>query len=779
MVDLIQNRILNNPSGGSQTAFCVAQRGKCPDFDIEHELRTRRLMKPTRGKGKLVESSVSNIPSDIYYNTKYMTKSLRRALKGRANDHELGKINDFGMYLGGLGIASFLATKRTTPLTKGMEFVGPAVFFATMALWPKVAIHLPTKLIHGVNTGQQYQDSFNRRKPFYQDPQFLPWDLYTDEQINKIGDRLGVPKDIPNRRDFTQEKMKKIAVQNNTLWMLSAGFATPVMTALICNKIEPYLLKLTDKMQRDKADKLLKNLDSEAQKVRGDSLVKNVEKLIANSEGGLVQLKKIIGTFTSDVDPIIARDLTTDLQTMFNSNEFVMNRQTAKQISANIKNALGEEYAAVLPDEKSIQKLFEEHLSFQADTIRETIYSDIDSRVAAYNKANPEKAINHSVSQKIRQIAGKDSGSIIDDALLEFRSVRLDASKKETLTKLASTLTDLNAKSVVLNKYTLMKTGNIQESAQANFWNQMAPDLIKGLKIKGKDIEYFTDETLRIKLNKLVSDDEAYTKLFNKIVKQIKLLDEKLGNTKEYTDLVNKVYDDAGIIIRELGFTNAARSIFGIDEKYAPGNLNGFPEKVNNPLGSAKFAMTELPKEKVDSVRNILYRWLNTLDLFKRQTGLPEDEIVKLSRQFMLTGEPSDHAVKLHIRKPEQYKAVMRMMYGEDIAPLSRELLGKEGLEGLRKNRSDIITFIGNQEYFVRPEHNLGPKDIMPDSKIYFLNGLAPNEFAKKEVNKLRNSKKWFKIFARAGAIIFAATVVAQFFFGQMKKPQKAVSDDK
>lgn len=40
---------------------------------------------------------------------------------------------------------------------------------------------------------------FGRKKPFYQDAQFLPWDLYSAKEIDKIGDRMGVPKDIPNR----------------------------------------------------------------------------------------------------------------------------------------------------------------------------------------------------------------------------------------------------------------------------------------------------------------------------------------------------------------------------------------------------------------------------------------------------------------------------------------------------------------------------------------------------------------------------------------------------
>lgn len=128
------------------------------------------------------------------------------------------------MKVGGLAIASYLFTKKQTPMTKAFEFIGLASFFGAMNLWPKLFLQLPAYLIHGVNIRQKYEDNYGRKKMFYQDHQFIPWDLYSDKEINKIGDRLRVPKDIPNRREFIQEKMRKIALQNNTMWMLTSGF---------------------------------------------------------------------------------------------------------------------------------------------------------------------------------------------------------------------------------------------------------------------------------------------------------------------------------------------------------------------------------------------------------------------------------------------------------------------------------------------------------------------------------------------------------------------------
>ena len=63
-----------------------------------------------------------------------------------------------------------------------------------------------------------------------------------DENLDIIGDRMGIPRDIKNRHDIIKEQMRKIATQNNTLWMLSAGFATPILTALACCGLENYIV---------------------------------------------------------------------------------------------------------------------------------------------------------------------------------------------------------------------------------------------------------------------------------------------------------------------------------------------------------------------------------------------------------------------------------------------------------------------------------------------------------------------------------------------------------
>lgn len=240
--NLIQS-YLNNSTNLQQYNSDNAKK----NFDVNKELLNRTFIKPLPSNGHLVRNTIFDYPAEFFKDIKYKANALKHSVQGKANDNELGSLNDAGMKLGGLAIATYLLTRRQTPLTKAMEFVGLCSFFGAMEIWPKLALQLPAYLIHGFNIRQQYRDNYDTKKPVFLDHQFIPWDLYTDEEINKIGDRMRVPRDIKNRRDFIQEKMRKIALQNNTLWMLTAGFATPIMSALICNALEHPISDYQDK----------------------------------------------------------------------------------------------------------------------------------------------------------------------------------------------------------------------------------------------------------------------------------------------------------------------------------------------------------------------------------------------------------------------------------------------------------------------------------------------------------------------------------------------------
>ncbi|MBR1754245.1 hypothetical protein IJ732_05345 [bacterium] len=172
-------------------------------------------------------------------------KYLADGLNAKGDDYSVGKINDLTTKLGSLGIAATLASLTKNPVSKAMEFTGLVSFLTAMAVWPKV-IAAPIKARTGFDVNQEYVDSYGRQKRFFEDPQYLPWDLWKKEDLDKVGDKLHISKNIANRSEKTQDKMKQISTQANTLWMLTTGFATPLMASLMGNYAGKYVEKVTE-----------------------------------------------------------------------------------------------------------------------------------------------------------------------------------------------------------------------------------------------------------------------------------------------------------------------------------------------------------------------------------------------------------------------------------------------------------------------------------------------------------------------------------------------------
>ena len=312
--NLIQSYVSSHPASQQYHSDKAVR-----EFDVHKELSNRTFIKPLPSNGKLVRKSLLDLPSEFRKDFQYDLKAFMHAVKGEANDHELGRLNDVGMKLGGLAIAGYLFNRKLTPMSKVFEFIGLGTFFAAMDLWPKLFIQLPAKLVHGVNVRQEYEDSFGRKKMFYQDHQFIPWDLYSDDEINKIGDRLKVPNDIPNRREFIQEKMRKIALQNNTLWMLTAGVATPLMSALMCNALEKPMAAYLDQRTTQKVNDLMTNFTQEISKFDFSENIKSLDEILTANSGKPVTeevVDAIHHNLSDGLDYMLSEGLRRDLDRM-------------------------------------------------------------------------------------------------------------------------------------------------------------------------------------------------------------------------------------------------------------------------------------------------------------------------------------------------------------------------------------------------------------------------------------------------------------------------------
>jgi len=171
----------------------VAQGGK-----KEGILNTN--IKPENPKGYIVKENALQAAGSSVTGLAKTGVYFVNAVNGKGTDYTVGRINDGARFLGSLGIAAALASTAKNPKAKMMEFIGFATWFASMSLWPKF-LGTAIKATKGVDINQQYVDSYGRRKGFFEDAQYITWDLYKDKDLYKMGDKLGVPQNIENRKD--------------------------------------------------------------------------------------------------------------------------------------------------------------------------------------------------------------------------------------------------------------------------------------------------------------------------------------------------------------------------------------------------------------------------------------------------------------------------------------------------------------------------------------------------------------------------------------------------
>ena len=127
-------------------------------LEAEGTVNTDNNVKPLPPKGHLVDDNFADGVKYFFKDIGYDMKSVRNGYKGVANDHQLGRLNDVGLRLGGIAIAIYLASRTSNPKTRIMEYVGLGTFLTAMNIYPKLAINAPARLLHGYDIDKQYSD---------------------------------------------------------------------------------------------------------------------------------------------------------------------------------------------------------------------------------------------------------------------------------------------------------------------------------------------------------------------------------------------------------------------------------------------------------------------------------------------------------------------------------------------------------------------------------------------------------------------------------------------
>ena len=108
------NTELNQPSQ-------IKKKEHAPYLEAEGTINTDNLVKPLPPKGHLIHDSFGNGVKYFFKDIGYDMKSVKNGFNGTANDHQLGRLNDVGLRIGGVGIAAYLASRTSNPKARLME----------------------------------------------------------------------------------------------------------------------------------------------------------------------------------------------------------------------------------------------------------------------------------------------------------------------------------------------------------------------------------------------------------------------------------------------------------------------------------------------------------------------------------------------------------------------------------------------------------------------------------------------------------------------------------
>jgi len=487
-----------------ENVISVAQNAALKDGKKEGISNTN--VKPDSPKGYIVkENALQSAASSVTGLAKTGVYFVN-AVNGKGTDYTVGRINDGARFLGSLGIAAALASTAKNPKAKMMEFVGFATWFASMSLWPKF-LGTAIKATKGVDINQQYVDSYGRRKGFFEDAQYITWDLYKDKDLYKMGDKLGVPQNIENRKDAIKEKAKQVATQGNTLMMLTAGFATPIATALICNTLENPVSKAIERYQLNKAEKGLAKLSE--------------TELMSGSEKGLEQLSKILGTGkTSQLDVKGAKQVR-DLFKQFDGTGL------GDGISRELKELVGASKLAVKAD-KAVTKALHGAISLSDDALKAIVggspehfkavkkaIQSIDQKqfnrlLETAGELNREggiglkQLVRESLAEKLLSVEGlqretrnKVYEKVQKQLHREFKKHSKIEVAGEKLQNLFKAVHDFVARKNLVDNYAKATIANVADSQTANHWENAPRQILKTLGMDEKTIKLIASDPIK------------------------------------------------------------------------------------------------------------------------------------------------------------------------------------------------------------------------------------------------------------------------------------------
>ena len=750
--------------------------------DAKTPIKTHNLTHPLPAQGHLVHDSLLSIPKFWLKDIAYDIKAVKDGLSGKANDHQTGRLNDVGLKLGGIGIATYLASRTTDPKMRMMEYVGLGAFLASMSLYPMIAINAPSRMVQGYDIGKQYIDDQGRKKSVYQDGNYIPMDMYRGEYVGEdldiMGDRMGIPRGIKNRNELIKEQARKTAIQNNTLWMLGAGFATPVMTALLCFGMERLLTPVMEKVRNNRynskiteALKQTKEMTLNIDEIDTNSLSKKVQKFLEKYQGKELpkeDFNKLVEMLSQGTDENLKQGIKEDLEKLFKSekNGFVLGDNFYDDITKTIKESTNGRQKATLnevfaPTKAEIEQAIKNTgsdgkylTSEQIHKFKDELKKIFQNRIEAQPKG---KDFLYMEQSNILENISK--------AVQKTPSVFVSEKGIADITDYAKVLGDFKANDDILRKSQLFKIGHAPETVLARSYKRFEDAVFEVLNIKYselkqmKESEQFTKEIIEKKIEALTQNEEKYKKAIEKLSGVISDMEVKLhgdavteSNLKDLINAYENNYNNTARRINNIGEGKFAKTI----DKLVKQDVNTLPKEntlktkedllklidgVNDPVkvnwnqdygkavtefaeqyskgvGSSKQLKITNIIERIQGVKNGQYRILHALDVYKRK--IPNDEyhreLNKKIKEVLLQATSSNHTLKLGTdNNPQYYKDIMDRGLADGLEQATKDAMEKT--KGTDKG--DVLARF--ERYLERFRNVIGNNDIdftKPDHKL-------------------------------------------------------------
>jgi len=504
------------------------------------------IVKPETPKGHLVKE---NVIQSIGSSATGLVKTggyFIDAINGKGTDYSVGRINDGARFLGSLGIAGALASTAKNPKAKVMEFVGFSTWFASMSLWPKM-IGSVIKTTKGVDINQEYIDSYGRRKKFFEDAQYITWDLYSNKDLQKMGEKLGIPKNIENRNEAIKEKAKQVSIQGNTLMMLTAGFATPIATALVCNGLENPVSKVIEKTQLLIAGNSLKKLNREGLMTGSDTGLQQLNTIIGSDETvklNAEQVKKVKDLFGSfkatGIGVNIEKDLNLFLSPVIHldqkakdglRNALILDNKTLAPFADGAITTIAKlRKALTIQPEDFDKKIIGSKTTLDNGTlsIKGSVRRYLNGKLDAIEKSSKINLDKIELLKKVEASLAKEAEN--------HKTISIPRKVLENFFKIGH---DFEARKNILEGYAKATIGNIADSQTANHWENAPIKILNALGMDKKTLTLIENDPVKSPerifnhLVELAKDDTKLNKAVAKIAKIADTVVEKESKAAE------------------------------------------------------------------------------------------------------------------------------------------------------------------------------------------------------------------------------------------------------